>query len=63
MAIHENEEGELKKIGELNSYSRRVNTLVKVVSMTETREVTSRMDQSTHRVTDALVGDDTHPLR
>lgn len=59
MAIHENEEAELKKIGELNSYSRRVNTLVKVVSMTETREVTSRMDQSTHRVADALVGDDT----
>ncbi|MBS7619223.1 hypothetical protein KEJ21_01050 [Candidatus Bathyarchaeota archaeon] len=59
MAIHENEKAELKKIGELNSYSRGVNTLVKVVSMTETREVTSRMDQSTHRVADALVGDDT----
>ena len=59
MAIHENEKTELKKIGELNSYSRGVNTLVKVVSMTETREVISRMDQSTHRVADALVGDDT----
>lgn len=47
------------KVGDLNSYSRRVNTIVKVVSLTEPREVSSRTDQSTHRVADALVGDDT----
>ena len=57
--MNEGEEAELIKVGELNSYSRRVNTIVKVVSMTETREVSSRMDQTTHRVADALVGDDT----
>lgn len=57
--MNEGEEAELIKVGELNSYSRKVNTIVKVVSMTETREVSSRMDQTTHRVADALVGDDT----
>lgn len=59
MAMNEGEGAELIKVGELNSYSRKVNTIVKVVSMTETREVSSRMDQTTHRVADALVGDDT----
>jgi len=59
MAIHENEEAELIKVEKLNSYSRRVYTIVKVVSKTEPREVTSRIDQSTHRVAEALVGDDT----
>jgi len=59
MAMHEGDEAELIKVGDLNSYSRRVNTIVKVVSLTETRQVTSRTDQSTHRVADALVGDDT----
>jgi len=59
MAMKEGEGAELIKVGELNSYSRKVNTIVKVVSMTETREVSSRMDQTTHRVADALVGDDT----
>lgn len=43
----------------LNSYSRKVNTVVKVVSVAEAREVTSRRDMSTHRVAEALVGDDT----
>ena len=57
--MNEGEEAELSKIGELNSYSRKVNTVVKVVSMTETREVSSRMDQTTHSVADALVGDET----
>lgn len=59
MAIHENEEAELVKIGTLNSYSRRVYTIAKVVSKTEPREVTSRIDQSAHRVAEALVGDET----
>lgn len=46
-------------VGDLNSYSRKVNTVVKVVSVAEAREVTSRRDMSTHRVAEALVGDDT----
>lgn len=47
------------KVGDLSTYSRGVNTVVKVVSKTEPREVTSRADQSTHRVCEALVGDET----
>ncbi|TRO47836.1 single-stranded DNA-binding protein [Candidatus Bathyarchaeota archaeon] len=47
------------KVGDLNSYSRRVYTTVKVISKTEEREVTSRSDMSTHRVAEALVGDET----
>lgn len=43
----------------MNTYSRGVNTIVKVISMTEPREVTSRADRSTHRVCEALVGDET----
>lgn len=58
MAIHEDEEAEPVKIGDLNSYSRRVYTTAKVVSKTEPREVTSRIDQSAHRVAEALVGDE-----
>jgi len=59
MAIHEDESAELVKIGTLNSYSRRIYTIAKVVSKTEPREVSSRRDMSTHRVAEALVGDDT----
>ena len=59
MARYEDEEAELVKIGNLNSYSRRVYTIVKVVSKTEPREVSSRRDMSTHRVAEALVGDET----
>jgi replication factor A1 len=59
MTIKEDESKELMKIGELNSYSRQVNTIAKVVSKTETREVTSRIDQTSHRVAEALVGDET----
>lgn len=59
MAIHKREESELVKIRNLNKYSRRVNTIVKVVSVTEPREVSSRIDQSSHRVAEALVGDET----
>ena len=50
---------ETSKVEDLNSYSRRVYTVVKVVSKTEPREVTSRNDMSTHRVAEALVGDET----
>ena len=59
MAAYEEEEQAPVKIGDLNRYSRRIYTIVKVVSITEPREVSSRIDRSTHRVAEALVGDET----
>jgi replication factor A1 len=47
------------KVGDLTQYSRSVNTVVKVISKTEPRDVTSRTDQSAHRVCEALVADET----
>ena len=52
-------EVDMVKVGDLTQYSRKVYTVVKVISMTEEREVTSRSDMSTHRVAEALVADDT----
>ena len=49
----------LTKISELNTFSKRVYTVVKVISVGEPREVTFREDDSLHRVADALVADDT----
>jgi replication factor A1 len=59
MDTQNSENNEKTKIGDLTSYSRRIYTVVKVISITETREVTSRRDMSTHRVAEALVGDET----
>ncbi|UCC33268.1 MAG: hypothetical protein JSW53_05740 [Candidatus Bathyarchaeota archaeon] len=50
---------EFMKVGDLKTYSRRVNVKVKILSKTEAREVTSRKSGSTFRVADALVGDET----
>ncbi|HXY83238.1 MAG TPA: hypothetical protein VEH56_05910 [Candidatus Saccharimonadales bacterium] len=47
------------KISELGPYSKQVNTTVKVVQKGEARETVSRQDGTTHRVLDALVGDET----
>lgn len=47
------------KVGSLDQESRQVNVTVKVVSKTEARETVSRTDGTTHRVVDALVGDET----
>jgi replication factor A1 len=52
------ESKELVKIEKLTTSSREVNTIVKVVSKSEVRNVTGR-DYSVHRVADALVGDET----
>jgi replication factor A1 len=46
------------KVGELNSMSRRIELVVKVVDKGDVREVTSRKTNSTYKVCDALVGDD-----
>ena len=54
-----NEEKEFYKINNLNTYSRGVNTIVKVIRQNEVREVTTRNDSSLHRVTEVLVADDT----
>lgn len=59
MSTQDERDVEKIKVGDLNSYSRRVYTVVKVTSKTEAREVTSRRDMSTHRVAEALVGDET----
>ncbi len=50
---------ELVKIEQLKVGSRAINTIVKVDSKSEVREVFSRRDGSTNRVVDALVGDET----
>src|SRR5208282_5077075 len=47
------------KVSDLQPYSKQVNTTVKVVQKGEARETVSRQDGTTHRVLDALVGDDT----
>jgi len=52
------ESKELVKIEKLTPNSREVNTIVKVVSKGQVRNVTGR-DYSIRRVTDALVGDET----
>ena len=53
------ESKEQVKIEKLTPSSREVNTIVKVVSKSEIRNVTSARDYTTRRVQDALVGDDT----
>jgi len=50
---------EFMKVGDLKTYSRRVNVKVKVLSKTEPREVTSSRSGSTFHVAEALVGDET----
>jgi len=52
-------EVEYKKVEELNTRSRAVYIIVKVVSKSDVREVVTRRDGSTHRVCDATVGDET----
>jgi replication factor A1 len=52
-------EGPQMKIGELENYSRKIYAVAKVISMGESREVTSRKDNSVHHVCEALVADDT----
>jgi len=47
------------KVDSLNPQSRQLNLTVKVVKKGEPRETVSRSDGSTHKVVDALVGDET----
>jgi len=58
--LSENERiGTKEKVGNLNPGSRSLNLTVKVISKNPVREVVSRRDGSSHRVTEALVGDET----
>jgi len=47
------------KVGELTPQSRAVNVTAKVVSKSEIRDIPMGRDGSAHRVSDALVGDET----
>jgi replication factor A1 len=47
------------KVDSLNEHSRQLNLTVKVVKKGEARETISRSDGSSHKVVDALVGDET----
>ena len=47
------------KVGELNPSSRAVNVLAKVMSKSEVRNVAAGRDGEPHKVSDALVGDET----
>ncbi|OGD46986.1 hypothetical protein A3K70_01150 [Candidatus Bathyarchaeota archaeon RBG_16_48_13] len=47
------------KVDRLTPASRQVNLTVKVMSKGEVREITSRRDDTTHRVSDTPVGDET----
>lgn len=47
------------KVEELTPQSRNINMTVKVISINPTRDVSSRRDGSSHRVTEALVADET----
>ncbi len=54
-----NEEIIFVKVDALKPHLRNVNVTAKVVNIGESRSVTSRRDVSVHRVTEALVGDET----
>ena len=43
----------------MKTFSRKVYTVAKVISIGEVREVTSRKDNSSHEVCEALIADDT----
>ena len=50
---------EFKVVSELRPKLRNVNLKFKVVSKADEREVNSRLDGSTHRVSEAVIGDET----
>jgi len=56
------ETAEYVKVNALRPGSRGINTVVKVVDMGTPRTVSSRRDQTEHRVSEALVGDETGSL-
>lgn len=49
----------MMKIGELRTYSRRINLVAKVLEVGEPREVSSSSDNKIHQVVEVLIGDST----
>lgn len=47
------------KVTELKPYSKKVELTARALSKNEVREVTSKLDSSTHKVTEATIGDET----
>ena len=46
------------KVADLKPYAKKIEVIVKVLNRNDEREVTSKLDDSTHRVTEVLIGDD-----
>src|SRR3989344_1368328 len=46
------------KISELRPFAKKVELTIKALDKNEVREVTSKLDNSTHKVTEVRVGDD-----
>ena len=46
------------KISELRPFAKKVELTIKAIGKNEVREVQSKLDNSTHKVTEAVVGDD-----
>jgi replication factor A1 len=49
----------MTKVEELRPFMKRVEIVVKAVEKNDVREVSSKLDNSTHHVTEVLVGDET----
>lgn len=47
------------KIADLRLYAKKIELIAKIVSKNEARDVVSKLDNSTHKVTEALLGDET----
>ncbi|MBN2066901.1 MAG: hypothetical protein JW744_00355 [Candidatus Diapherotrites archaeon] len=47
------------KVDEIKPFGKKIDVLVKAVEKQEPREVVARLDNTTHRVSEALVGDET----
>ena len=47
------------KVNELKPYQKKISLLVKIASTGEVREVVARLDNSLHKVAEALAGDET----
>jgi replication factor A1 len=46
------------KIEDIKSYQKKIDVTGKVLKKTDSREVSSRLDNSTHKVCEALIGDE-----
>lgn len=51
------------KISDLRDGMRGVNLVAKVLEISEPREVTSKLDGRTHKVAEAIIGDDTGTIK